>query len=67
VLVECGDLDDELFDQAQTQFGPGGLSELLTLVGYYELLALSLRVWRTPLPDGAEGVFGSPSSPPGDR
>jgi hypothetical protein len=25
--------------------------ELITLTGYYDLLALALRVWRTPLPD----------------
>jgi alkylhydroperoxidase family enzyme len=71
VLLESGDLDDELFGRAQAQFGASGLSELLTLVGYYELLALSLRVWRTPLPAGAETVFGPDStpgrSPVGDR
>ena len=43
----------ELFARGEAEFGPGGLSELITLVGYYELLALSLRVWRTPLPPGA--------------
>jgi hypothetical protein len=31
--------------------------DLIALVGYYDLLALSLRVWRTPLPDGAEAPF----------
>ena len=29
-----------------------GLFELLTLVGYYAALALQLRVFRVPAPDG---------------
>ena len=28
------------------------LADLITLVGYYDLLALSLRTWRVPLPAG---------------
>jgi hypothetical protein len=30
----------------------------VVLVGYYDLLALSLRVFRTPLPAGEESPFG---------
>jgi hypothetical protein len=33
------------------------LAELVVLVGYYDLLALSLRVWRTPLPAGENSPF----------
>ena len=32
--------------------GPAGLFELLTLVGYYATLALQLRVFRVPAPEG---------------
>ena len=31
--------------------------ELLTLVGYYALLALQLRVFRVPLPEGVDHTF----------
>lgn len=51
-LVVGRDLDDLLFDQAREQLGLATLADLVVLVGYYDLLALSLRVWRTPLPDG---------------
>jgi 4-carboxymuconolactone decarboxylase len=56
-LCEAGDLDDELFTAAREALGTAVLDELVVLVGYYQLLALSLRVWRTPLPDGVAAVF----------
>jgi alkylhydroperoxidase family enzyme len=58
MLVTTRDLDDDLFGRAEPVLGVAALSEIITLVGYYDLLALSLRVWRTPLPPGAEPVFG---------
>ena len=37
-----------------------GTVELTTLVGYYSLLALQMRVLRVPLPDGAPpATFGA--------
>ncbi len=51
-LVVRGDLDDAEYRQAVEQFGTSGLFELLTLVGYYATLALQLRVFRVPAPDG---------------
>lgn len=57
-LLNARDVDDALFAQAQAEFGERGLMEVVALVGYYELLALSLRVWRTPLPGGAALAFG---------
>lgn len=53
-LVTRADLDDEEFAAAIGALGIEQLAELVTLVGYYDLLALSLRVWRTPLPSGEE-------------
>jgi 4-carboxymuconolactone decarboxylase len=52
-LVTRGDLDDAEYRQAVDHLGPPGLFELLTLVGYYATLALQLRVFRVPAPDGA--------------
>ena len=34
------------------------LIETLTLFSYYALLALQMRVFRVPLPDGAVPAFG---------
>jgi 4-carboxymuconolactone decarboxylase len=56
-LVQTGDLDDELFALADQQLGTPLLNEVITLVGYYSLLATSMRVWRTPLPPGVDPVF----------
>lgn len=52
-LVVERDLDDELAEAAEAVLGTAGASELVILVGYYDLLALSLQVWRTPLPEGS--------------
>lgn len=56
-LATAGDLDDDLFAQAESTLGREKLAELVVLVGYYDLLALSLRVWRTPLPAGEQSAF----------
>jgi 4-carboxymuconolactone decarboxylase len=52
-LVTRGDLDDAEYREAVGHLGTPGLFELLTLVGYYATLALQLRVFRVPAPDGA--------------
>ena len=52
-LVTRGDLDDTEYGEAVSHLGPAGLFELLTLVGYYATLALQLRVFRVPAPEGA--------------
>lgn len=49
-LVTTGDLDDEQYEQAVSVLGLPGLFEVLTLVGYYDVLALQLRVFRIPAP-----------------
>jgi 4-carboxymuconolactone decarboxylase len=51
-LVLRGDLDDAEYREAVDHVGTAGLFELLTLVGYYATLALQLRVFRVPAPDG---------------
>ena len=57
-LVHLRDIPEARYREAETSLGASLLVELVTLVGYYDLLALSLRVFRTPLPDGTEPVFG---------
>ena len=56
-LAGGGDLDDDAFAAAESTLGRELLAELVVLVGYYDLLALSLRVWRTPLPAGETSPF----------
>jgi 4-carboxymuconolactone decarboxylase len=51
-LVARGDLDDAEYREAAEVMGTAGLFELLTLVGYYATLALQLRVFRIPAPEG---------------
>ncbi len=52
-LTRTGDADDAGYDAATAALGVTTVVELVTLVGYYQLLALSMRVYRTPLPEGA--------------
>lgn len=72
-LVVDRDLGDATFADAARTLGLAVLADLVTLVGYYDLLALSLRIWRVPLPSGhsrrpGPGPTGSgtaPEGPPG--
>jgi len=48
-LLSTGNLSDEQYDQAIERLGSDGLAELVWLVGYYNALALALRVFNPPL------------------
>ncbi len=61
-LVESRDLSDELFDQLDHEIGPEILFEILTLVGYYDFMAMSLKALRVPLPGGPQAPGGSPGA-----
>ena len=56
-LVLERDLNDAAYAAASARLGTPQLIELIALVGYYDLLALSLRVFRTPLPAGVPPPF----------
>lgn len=56
-LLVDRDLDDALFAQATDRLGLSCVVELISLVGYYDLLALSMRALRVGLPPGAEPTF----------
>lgn len=49
-LVTVADLDDDLYERAVSRLGTPALVDLVYLVGFYELTALSLQVFRVPLP-----------------
>ena len=50
-LVQRRDLSDEEFAAACAGLGAAGVFELSTLVGYYALLALQLRIFGVGVPD----------------
>ncbi|HEX5586577.1 MAG TPA: carboxymuconolactone decarboxylase family protein [Acidimicrobiia bacterium] len=56
-LVERGDLTDEEYARAEHVLGAPTLIELTTLVGYYALVAMQLRVFRVTIPDGETNPF----------
>jgi 4-carboxymuconolactone decarboxylase len=56
-LLDRRDLTDAEFAEANDALGRETLMELIVLVGYYNTLALSMRVWRVPLAEGMEQIF----------
>ncbi len=61
-LIERGDLDAAEFAALEAELGTEGTVELVILTGYYGLLALAMRVLRTPLPDGVDDPFPGATS-----
>jgi 4-carboxymuconolactone decarboxylase len=55
-LLTVGDVDDDAWASAVESLGEAGAVELTTLVGYYSLLAMQMRVLRVPLPPDAPTV-----------
>lgn len=55
-LLRTGDLADPTWAELLAAHGPAAAVELVTLVGYYRMVALQLRVLRVPVPDDAEPV-----------
>jgi 4-carboxymuconolactone decarboxylase len=55
-LLTTGDVDDDAWADAVGHHGEAGAVELTTLVGYYSLLAMQMRVLRVPLPPDAPAV-----------
>jgi 4-carboxymuconolactone decarboxylase len=51
-LVASGDLTSDQFAELSTELDDIACVELVVLVGYYRMLALMLRVFRVPTPDG---------------
>ena len=56
--------DDEVFGAARDALGDGGVMELVTLVGYYNLLAQLMHTFNIGVPTGEDSPFqdGTPSS-----
>jgi len=52
-----GDLDDDEYALAESTLGAAALIELTTLVGYYAMAALQMRVFRVEPPDAEPRAF----------
>lgn len=60
-LATRREIDEQDYAEAERLLGTVGLVELVTLVGYYLMLDLSMRAFRTPLPRGVDAPFGGTS------
>ncbi len=56
-LLQTSRLPDDLYARAVGTLGEHGLVELIGLMGYYNLVALTLNVFRPPIPDNAPEPF----------
>jgi 4-carboxymuconolactone decarboxylase len=50
-------LSDERFAQADARFGQRGLTEIITVAGYYGTICMLLNAFRVPVPDGAPWIW----------
>ena len=53
LLLQEGDVPDDLHARATARFGVQGVVELTALVGYYSMVAMTLNAHGVPLPDDA--------------
>ena len=47
-------VSDETYGEAVATFGEKGVAELVCVVGYYTMAAMTLNVFQLPVPDGVE-------------
>jgi 4-carboxymuconolactone decarboxylase len=52
-VVASGRLDDATFAAGEAALGRQGLVDLIGLVGYYTMVAMTLNAFAVPAPDGA--------------
>jgi 4-carboxymuconolactone decarboxylase len=55
-------VSDRTYDRVHRLFGDSGMVEFVGLLGYYALVAMSLNVFRMPIPADAPLPFPEPSS-----
>jgi 4-carboxymuconolactone decarboxylase len=62
-LLQQHRLDDALYAAATTAFGEAGLIELVTIIGYYGLVSLTLNAFDVPLTADMHDPFPEEVSP----
>lgn len=55
-------VSDKTYARAQTLFGDAGMVEFVGVLGYYTLVAMTLNVFRVPLPDDQTYPFAEPKA-----
>lgn len=53
-LQLCGQVGQETYEKVRSRWGPVGVVELTTLIGYYTLVSMTLNAHHIPLPNGAQ-------------
>ena len=56
-------VSDKTYAKAHALFGDAGMVEFVGILGYYTLVAMTLNVFRVPLPDGEAYPFTEPKPP----
>ena len=61
LLLQDGNVPDDLHARATARFGVKGVVELTALVGYYSMVAMTLNAHDVPLPDDAPPPLTAPA------
>ncbi len=56
-LVKTGRVGDANFDAAKSLLGEQGVLDLISTIGYYSLISLTLNAQQIPLPGGRPGTW----------
>ena len=56
-LLQSHSVDDKAYTEGINEFGEQGMIELVSLVGYYCLVSLTLNIFEVPLDNGMEDPF----------
>lgn len=54
-------VSDKTYARVHAMFGDAGMVEFVGILGYYTLVAMTLNVFRVPLPDGEAYPFTEPA------
>jgi 4-carboxymuconolactone decarboxylase len=56
-LVSTGRVDQDRYDAVRDALGEQALVDLVTTIGYYSLVSLTLNAHQIPLPEGNEAIW----------
>lgn len=56
-IMKTSRLPDDMYRRAHAELGEVALVELIGIIGYYNLVAITLNVFQPPIPDGGAKPF----------
>lgn len=56
-MLDTRSLSDRTYQAALSEFGETGVVELVSLIGFYAMITLSLNAFQVPIPEGAAPPF----------